>query len=112
MVSSLNPIHRAPARKRNKKNIMIKIDFYNHNAHVLGNIFWGNDYWEIFVSYDTPVLIHNITKGTIYRTTTWYSKTTTRQVNRYIKDKEYSNANLYVIPLGQIDFDRVKENIL
>jgi hypothetical protein len=60
---------------------MKKTQFHTHNAYTMSN---ANH--TIFYSYETPVLIvANLTGGAV-KCGQWFSTSTTRQLNRYIKE--------------------------
>jgi len=40
---------------------------------------------EILFSYKTPVAVKSRTTGEVYKTSAWYSKTTTRHVNKWLQ---------------------------
>ncbi len=60
---------------------MKKQRFHSHNATIL-----SSPVHTIFYSYDTPLLIvHNETREAV-KCGVWFSSSTTRQLNRYIKE--------------------------
>lgn len=55
----------------------------------------ANEYGEITIlySYTTPVAVKVLSTQQVYKTSAWYSKTTTRHVNKWLEFTPQSHIN-------------------
>lgn len=48
----------------------------------------GGDFWEVLISYQTPVAAYDKITGKHYRTDEWYSVTTTQHISHFLNGKQ------------------------
>lgn len=51
--------------------------------------------WVVFFSYQTPVVAWNRRDGEVYVTATKYSRTTTKHINKYLREIMPHNPSVY-----------------
>ena len=72
-------------------------------------LIFNNGTTEVFFSYETPVAGYSDKLG-YFKTDTWYSSTTTRHINRYLKAANVNPRVAKVVSQYEID-DLLKEQI-
>ena len=72
-------------------------------------LIFNNGITEIFFSYETPVAGYSDKLGYI-KTNKWYSATTTRHINKYLKESTLNPDKVKEVDQSVID-DLIKEQI-